>query len=323
MPYPATGAEVRRPDLEGVLEEFNLQADRAGFAATRILPVYNVPVDSGKYHYIPIEELLQKLSGLERAPGAGYAQTDFTWKEGSFATQELGVEIAIDDKMRNRYADFPMEVAAANLARDMVLRHVEVAVAEALLDTTTFANDDVTVAWDVSASATPITDINAAMEAMFETNGVYPNKLVVNRLVYQNLLACEQVLAKLPTTRDKTQSSLGAADLASAFGLDEVVVAGGAKNTAAKGQEKSIAHIWGSTYAMLVKTMDDSGSPYDVGVGRLLHYSADGSNIGGTIETYRDNPRRGDKLRCRMEATPKIYYPECGYLLGGITTVSE
>lgn len=320
MAYPYTGSEVRRPDIEGVLEEFNVQADRAGFVATRLLPVQNVPVDAGTFEFIPIEELLQAHSNLERAPGSSYQRTDFTWRQGTFSTQELGIEIPIDDKMRNRYPNFPMEVQTAQMARDIVLRNIEIAVATALIDTNTFANSNVDTAWDVAASATPISDINTAMEKMFETNGVYPDTLVINEFVYRNLLACESITANLKGVRDTSQGMLSAADLASAFGINQVIVAGGAKNTAALGQSATISHIWGSDYAMLLKVMSDTTSPYDVGVGRVLHYSADGSAIGGTIETYRDSAKRGDVLRCRMEATPKIYYAECGYLLGGITT---
>lgn len=320
MAYPYTGSEVRRPDIEGVLEEFDVQADRAGFVASRLLPVFNVAVDAGSYDYIALEELLQAHSNLDRAPGSSYQRTDFTWQQGTFATQELGIEIPIDDKMRNRYPNFPMEVQSAKLARDIVLRNIEVAVATALINTDTFSSSNVSNAWDVPASATPISDINAAMETMFEKNGIYPNTLLINEHVYRNLLACDQVKSNMSGVRDVSQGKLNAVDLASAFGIDQVIVAGGAKNTAARGQSASISHIWGSDYAMLLKTMEDSASPYDIGVGRLLHYSADGSAIGGTIETYRENAKRGDIVRCRVEATPKIYYSECGYLLGNITT---
>ena len=320
MAYPDTGSEVRRPDIEGVLEEFDAQADRVGFVASRLLPVFNVAVDAGSYDYIPLEELLQADSNIDRAPGSSYQRTDFTWKQGTYATQELGIEIPIDDKMRNRYPNFPMEVESAKLARDIVLRNIEIAVATALINTGTFSSGNVTTPWDVSASATPIKDINTVMETMFSEKGVYPNTLLINEHVYRNLLACDQITANLKGVRDTSQGRLGEADLASAFGIDRVIVAGGAKNTAARGQSAAISHIWGSDYAMLLKTMDDASSPYSIGVGRLLHYSADGSAIGGTIETYRDNAKRGDVLRCRLEATPKIYYPECGYLIGGITT---
>lgn len=322
MPYPYVGTEVRRPDLEGVLEEFDLQASREGFIATRVMPVMNVEVDSGKYHYIPLEELLQNLESLERAPGAAYAETDFTWKEGSFSTQELGITVRIDDKMADRYKAFEMEAETAKFARDAVLRHIERAVATALHDTDTFSSDNVDVAWDVEESAKPITDVDALKEEMFKKNGLYPNKMIISHPTYRALLACAQVRDRWPDNKDKSQGALSASDLASVFGLDEILVAGGAYNSAPRGQTATIAHIWGADYAMLVRTMDPGGSPYRPGVGRLLHYSSDGSSIGGTIETYRDPDHRGEKLRCRIEATPKIYYPECGFLIGGIATAA-
>jgi hypothetical protein len=56
------------------------------------------------------------------------------------------------------------------------------------------------------------------------------------------------------------------------------------------------------------------------GVGRTFHWSGDGSSIGGTVETYRDETVRGDVVRVRHQVQEKRLYTEAAFLLGNITT---
>jgi hypothetical protein len=55
-------------------------------------------------------------------------------------------------------------------------------------------------------------------------------------------------------------------------------------------------------------------------VGRTLHWAADGSTIGGTVESYREESKRGDVIRVRHDVDEVVLYTEMGHLLSNITT---
>ncbi len=76
---------------------------------------------------------------------------------------------------------------------------------------------------------------------------------------------------------------------------EHIIVAGTSKNAAKEGQAATPAQIWSGEYAMVCKiaTSVDMREPC---IGRCFHWSADGSSIGGTVETYRDEARYAERL---------------------------
>jgi hypothetical protein len=55
-------------------------------------------------------------------------------------------------------------------------------------------------------------------------------------------------------------------------------------------------------------------------IGRTFHWSADGSSIGGTVESYREEQTRSDIIRVRHEVAEVTLYAEAGHLLSNVTT---
>jgi hypothetical protein len=59
----------------------------------------------------------------------------------------------------------------------------------------------------------------------------------------------------------------------------------------------------------------------DACIGRTFHWSQDGSSIGGTVESYRDERVRGDVIRVRHDVDEIVLYPQAGHLLSNVTTL--
>ena len=70
---------------------------------------------------------------------------------------------------------------------------------------------------------------------------------------------------------------------------------------------------------MICKT-PDSNDIQEPCVGRTFHWSADGSSMGGTVETYRDETKRSNIVRVRQDTDEKVLYAATGHLLSNITT---
>lgn len=323
MPQPSTTLATLRPDLADGLQEFNLAADRRGFIGQLVLPVFEAAKQSGVFGKIPTEQLL-KSRETKRAPGSRYLRGDWKFTTESFATEEHGVEEVIDKREAELYREyFDLEMVSAERALDGVLRAMERRIAALVFDASTFTGDQttaVTIPWSTHNNATPVDDVMNAAQSVWEETGVWPNTLVVNRIKYRDLKRCAQIIERIESAG--AGSATKAADitpemLARVFDLGQVLVAGGAKDSANEGQDKSIASIWSSDYAQVCRIAEtpDLREPC---LGRIFHWGEDGSQIGGTVETYYQEDVRGDIVRVRHDVDEKVLFTDLGHLLTNI-----
>lgn len=326
MPSPSTSLATLRPDLGGSLQEFDLAMDRAGFIAHRVLPVFETLTQAGVFGKIPIEQLLQNRE-TARAPRSGYSRGNWTFTTDSFACKEYGAEEPIDENEANMYAQyFDVEQISAQRAFDAVLRDAERRVSALLFNATTWNGAELTTGitneWDDLANATPIADVEAAVRLVYGGTGLWPNALIINRLVFRNLRNCAKVIDRIMSLgagNPAKPSDVTTQMLAQVFDLPYILVAGGTENTADEGAAFVGAPLWSNEYAMVAKiaTSNDIAEPC---LGRTFHWGADGSTIGGTVESYRDEKVRGDVIRVRHQVHEKVLYTECAHLLSNITT---
>ncbi len=328
MPSPSKSLSVPRPDLGQSMEEFDLAADRQGFIGYRVLPVIDTQLKAHSYGRIKLESLLQDRE-TKRNPRTGYNRGDWEFEDDSFTTQNHGVEEPIDDEDAKVYEDyFDAEVIATQRAYDAVQREAEKRVAAMIFNTSTWTGSSLTTAVSKSwikanaATATPIDDVDAAADKIWNATGLWPNALVISRKVFKNLRKLDQI--KDAIMSNGAGSSVLARRitiemLAEAFDLDYVLVAGSAKSIANEAQTRSISSIWSPDYAMVCRigTTNDLLEPC---IGRVFHWTGRGSKLGGTIESYRDESIESDVIRCRHDVGEKVTYKECGHLLSGIST---
>lgn len=331
MPSPSSSLSTLRPELAGSLEEFDLAMDRQGFIGARVLPILSVDKGSGPFGKIPVEQLLQNRE-TARAPGSGYSRGIWKFETDSFAVEEHGAEEPIDDREAQLYRDFfDAEIVAAERARDVVLRNAEKRIAAAIFNTTTWTGVSLTTAvsteWSNASSGVPITDVNAARQKVWDGCGLWPNALIINRRVFNNLRVNAQVKDAIASSgagfatraRDITVQQL-----AEVFDLDYILVAGSAKNTANEGQAAAFSEIWDKEYAMVcrIATSNDIKEPC---LGRTFMWMEGGSapdngmELPAIVETYRDETVRSDIVRVRHDAHEKVLYAACGHLLSNIT----
>ncbi len=325
MPSPTSSLATQRPDLATFLE-FDLESEKAGYIATQVFPVIDVQSQAGNFGKIPIEQLLQQRD-TKRAPGSGYARGNWTFEPATYATEEHGAEEPVDDREAKMYAEyFQAEQISTMRAFSAVLRNAEQRVADAVFNTTTWTGASLTTAitneWDDATNAVPLTDVEAAVQKIYDNSGLWANALVINRKVFRNLRNVAQVIDRIESNGAGNASKatdITVQMLAAAFDLDYIIVAGTSKNGAKEGQAASPTQIWSGEYAMVCK-ISTSSDMRDACIGRTFHWSQDGSSIGGTVESYRDERVRGDVIRVRHDVDELVLYPQAGHLLSNITT---
>lgn len=321
MPSPSSSLATHRPDLAASIESFDLMMDAEGFVGQRVMPVVDVQSQAGTFGKIPLAQLLQNRE-TRRSPGAGYNRGQFTFAPATYSTEEHGVEEPVDDREAAMYRNyFDAEVISTMRAQRAILENQEKRVAALVFNSSTYTPTSITNEWDDYANATPITDVETKVQAIYAASGLWPNAMVINRKVFRNLRNCAQIVDRLKYQGfvDVRAENISAQALAALFDIPNVLVAGGTKNTANEGATASISQIWSDEYCWIgrVATTQDVREPC---VGRIFHWAADGSESRGLVETYREEQTRSNIIRVRHDVDEVEILTACGGLLSNITT---
>ena len=325
MSTPSTSLATLRPDLAGSFMEYDVELARLGMIAARVFPVLESRKQAGPLGKIPIEQLLRSAN-IRRAGGGSYPRAQFTFTKDTFSCEEYGIEEVVDDRQSAQYSEFfDAEQLAANRALLTVMVEAEKRVASAVFDTAAWTGSDLTTGvtneWDDRANATPVGDVEGAIQKVFDGCGMWPNAMIMSRKVFRNLRIVDEVkdMLKYQGFVDVRAEHITPQILASVFDIDEIIVGGAAKNTANEAAAASISTVWSGEYCMIaiVAKSNDIRVP---AIGRTIHWAEDGSEVGGTMESYRDETSRADIVRVRHDVDEKRLYVEAGHLLSNITT---
>lgn len=321
MPAPSTSVATLRPEISEAMYEWDIAANQEGFVGARVLPFFSVAKQAGIYPVIPMEEILKRANTL-RTNHSAYSRSTFQWETASYATEENGHESPIDDRESAMYADFldyEIDVAAYNQA--VVLREAEIRYA-ALFTAANFSGQTTAAgtAWSTPATADPLANVRTARHAVRDRCGINPDTLVMTWKAYEFCRENQKIidLSKAQNFQDVRRGPLGVQALRMAFDMPKILIAGAQYNSAAEGQTATLANIWDDTIAVVCKTAD-SNSIREPSIGRTMHWTDDGSQVGTAVETYRDEPVRADIVRNRHDTQELLMYKTCGQLITGVT----
>jgi len=319
MPRPDSATTIQRPDLGAIAYEYMLEASQRGFIGLKLLPVFDTPLQSAEYPIIKIESLL-KLQDTARSPRGNYNRSDYEFKTGNYACKEQGWEELVDDSEAALYRRFfDAEEVAVMRATDIVLRKQEARIAALVQATGTFTNSAVLTEWSTITS-TPRADVKAAKVAMRVASGLIPNVMAISWTVFQNLLLVTEIMSAFQYTNpiqlggEEAQRSV----LAQYFGLDDILVGNAIKDSAKKGQSKSIADIWDDEYAFFSKVSSGGQDLREPSLGRTFLWTEDSPDILVT-EQYREEEKRSEVYRVRQNTAEAFTFTGAGYLLTNIT----
>lgn len=324
MGSPSSSLSTLRPDLAGSFMEFDLESNAMGYIATDVLPIISPAKQAGNFGKIPVEQLLKERD-TARAPGGGYARSGFEFEPLTYACEEHGAEEPVDDRRSAMYREyFDAEMIAAMRARHAVMINAEKRASAAVFNTSTWTGSALTTTiteeWDDPDSAIPLTDVENAVQAVWDGSGIWPNAMIINRKVFRNLRNVDQIIdrVKFQGFMDVRAGNISELAMAQAFDL-RLIVAGSARDSAKEGQDTSIAPVWSDEYAMICR-IATSNDIQEACIGRTFHWDEDGSTPGGTVEQYRDETVRSDIIRVRHDVDEVILYAQAGHLLSNVTT---
>lgn len=322
MPSPTVSLATLRPDLAGSFEEFDLLSNQLGFVGLSAFPVFETAQATGTFGRITDAELLKTQNTL-RAPGSPYSRSKTRFQTDTFVTRDHGHEEPVDDNEAKMYAEyFDAEMVAARRARHAVLLNHERRVIDLITDTGVWTGAALTTAvsnpWTSIGSGTPVANVSAANAAVYAGIGQPANAVIMSWNRFNACRNTEEFLERVKYSgTDARNRNITRDVMAQVFGVDFVFVAGGVRNTADEGQNAVKASMWPDARVMVcrVATTEDIR---ETCIGRTFHWGEDGSQIGGVLESYRDETVRGDVIRCRMQTDEKRLYVAAGHLLTSV-----
>lgn len=322
MPSPSTSLALPRYDLGAAQEQFDLEMQNRGYVSQVVLPVFEAGLTASAYPVIPLDQLIAFATAKTgaRASGAGYDRGNFTFTTATYATQEYGAEEPVDDKQAAIYGGmFNVEQVATRRCVERVLNKAEQRAVTALHDTAVITQTAAaSVAWSSNDTAAPLDDYFTARDTIWAATGEKPNAIVMSWKKYNDLKECAQIIDRIKSNSNYNvlRGEITAALLALAFDVEQIIVSGTVKNTAKENQTAVIGSTWTDSKVLVAK-LARTNDLTEVCLGRTFHYSADGSQPLGNVESYRDETVRADIIRVRHDVQEKVMYAPCGYLITG------
>lgn len=319
MPSPSTSLAVTRYDLGAAHERFDLEMQKKGYIAQRILPILQTGVPADSYPTIPLDQLIAYATAEagKRASNGGYGRSEFEFGTDSFATVEYGWEEPVDDRQARIYGGmFNAEMISRARCIERILNNAERRMVTLVMALS--ATSAASVAWSSKDTAAPLDDFATARDAIWASTGVWPNAIAMSRNKFNDLRECGQVIDRIKNNAnyEVLRGQINEQLLATAFDVDQVIVSGTVQNSAKEGQTAVVASTWTDSKVLVAK-LATSNDLKEVCLGRTFHYGADGSEPLGHVETYRDETVRADIVRVRHDVAEKIMYSPVGYILTG------
>jgi len=310
-----TNDSVPRTDISTLLMEAVHQEKH--FVASSLLPIYGSEREVGRYPKFRIGkgELLKKESQKRGATGT-YNESEEQFEWDSYQTVEYGHEKRVDDVVRKQMRDFfDSDMVTAKFCMNKLMLDYEVEAAAAIMDPSVFTASAAGTAYTEANLATMDfpADLNATIEAL-TLNGEEPNTMVISLSVYNRLKRSKLLQTYLYGHLNTTQggSNITPNLIAEAFGIPNIVVAKKSYDNAIKGKT-NVVPVWGNSYVWLGEVQ--GGDFMNGGCGRTIIWDADSEGGLFTTDQYRDEPRRGDKIRVRSNRVIKIVNPNSGRLI--------
>jgi hypothetical protein len=314
-------AAISRPEISAFLEE---ASDDAGLIAGKVLPIYTSSARAGRYPRIRIAAgALMKAGSTRRGTSGTYNETTRSFEWDTFDCQDYGLTERVDDVVAREMSNFfDAEVYTAKFVKENMELDYENRVAGLVFNPNTFTVTNSAVPYTNANLATISfpTDLNNAIATM-RLRRYKPNCMVLNRLVFNRLRASTLL-------QNYLYGNIGAGtqyrlitpeDLGSAFGIPNVFIADAAIDPTPLGRGTAsvlanLQFVWSSAYVGLFKV---AGGDFSAGgMGRTISWGADVPGGLFVSETFRNEERRGNIVRVRMNTAEKIIDTNAGYLIG-------
>jgi hypothetical protein len=311
MAYTNSNALPRAEISQAVFEAASNSASLP-FIGLEVLPVYSVAARSGEYVKIDLGPgEAYNVDALRTAPGTDRSRVTRRFTTDNYACTSYELEELLPDETSadlGRY--FDVEVSSATFLNNSLLISHEQRVADLVFGSgisaisasaayTAGSIDTLDIAKDVDDAQTELAKRNVVADTVILSLQVF-NRIRRSTKLLNNLFG--------PVKNVAQARPASAEEVAAALNVSRVLIGRGARNGAKKGQTYSGSFIWGNNKVVVAKL--GAGEFTAGGLGRTLLWSED-SPTPLVTETYRDEARRSNVIRCRQNTAEKLIDASC------------
>lgn len=293
-----------------------------GFVADRVFPRVPVAKQSDKY-FTYDRGMFNRDEMTKRAPGTESAGASYSVSTDSYAADVWALHKDIADQIRAN-ADSPLQLdreATEFLTVKALIKREKQWVTDHFA-TSKWTTDVTGVSgapgasqfqrWDEAAS-TPIEDIRLGKRTVQISAGFRPNKLVLNRQVYDALLDHPDIVGRLDRGQTTGPAIVMRQNLAALFELDEVLVMDAIENTALEGATNVHALIGGKK-ALLAYAAPSPGLMIP-SAGYTFTWTGllGGGALGSRISRMRMEHLKSDRVEIEQAFDQKLVAADLGY----------
>lgn len=309
MAYTNSNA-LPRAEISQAVFEAQSNSNALPFIGLSVLPVLSVPARSGEYVKIEVGggETFNS-DHLKTAPGADRSRVTRRFTTDNYTTTSYELEELLPDESSadlGRY--FDVEVSSATFLNNSLLIGHEQRVADLLFGSSISAIS-AAAAYTAGAAANIdiAKDVDDAMVELAKKN-VTADTLIMSLPVFNRIRRSTKLLDNIFGPTKVAARPASAQEVAEALNVSQVLIGRAAKNGAKKGQSYSGSFIWGNNKIVLARL--GAGEFTAGGLGRTLLWSEDSATPLVT-ETYRDEARRSNVIRCRHNTSEKLIDASC------------
>lgn len=284
------------------------------YVADQVFPKVSVPNQSDKF-YTWTRDFMFRDVVEERAPGDTYPEAALELSSTAFycVLYHLGFPLP-DEVIANQDAAVDLETEGAEFLADQFRLHREIKFVSDFFKTGVWQTD-LTLSggdqWSDFANSDPLSDIDLATQTILKDTGTEPNKLLINKETWDKLRMHPLVLDLYKHTQ---KAILTQPEVASALGIEEIVVSKAVKNTAAEGATFSGGFIFGKN-ALLLHVPSAPGLRTPAG-GYTFEWERVGK-LTTTIEKTREDIRDRDLLKGKTAWDQAAVGTILGYFISG------
>jgi hypothetical protein len=243
---PLTG-QIHR---DRALENVSLLYTNDRLVADALVPAIPVTRESDVYYVYSKDSF--RLSQTRRANRSESTAIDFNMSTSSYQIEEEALHGYVSQRDRDN-TDSPLspDIDLTQVLTEKIKLRREFDLAS-MMTTTNWANAaslSTGLNWGLdTVTSNPIVTIDSVSSVIAGTSGKQPNRMVISDKLYRGARNHQNVIDRTKyTSRDSVTPDL----LATMFGLDSVLVAGGLRNQADEGQADSMTSIWPSVTCFL------------------------------------------------------------------------
>lgn len=319
MPQPTLNSvHVNAPLSNVSVAYLQKQTD---FVASRVFPV--IPSDKpSNVYYLYTKADWFRDEAAPRAPGTESAGSGYNVDNTpSFTCQTFAIHKDIPDQVRNNSDSvLKPDMEATLFVTQRLLLRQEIQWAADYFTTSVWGTDKtVSFQWSDYGNSDPVGDVRTGIATVFKNTGFKPNKLTLGFEVFIKLIDHPDIVARVGGGSTTGQPALVNEEmLARIFGLDEVIVCGAVKNTAAEGATAAYSFVQGKS-ALLTYSAPAPGL-MTPSAGYTFYWTGVSGGIGTAIgvSKFRMEQLKSDRVEGEFSFVNKVIASDLGYFFSSV-----